>query len=366
MTKRLLVATRKGLFDLHQQNTGDWQVANSHFLGEPVSMVLRDPHDNTLYAALNLGHFGTKLHRSDDEGQHWLEVGVPSYSDISCSEVKNTDTEDNNSGPSLKQIWSMECGAAGTLWAGTIPGGLFKSTDRGDSWQLVDNLWQNPLREQWFGGGYDEPGIHSICVDPRDSNRITVAVSCGGVWISEDSGEQWRISTNGMWADYTPPEQRENSAIQDPHRLVQCQGSPDHFWVQHHNGIFRSTDNAANWTEINAQPSSFGFAVAVHPQQPDTAWFVPAIKDDKRYPVDAKLVVTRTHDGGQSFTALDQGLPTQNSYDLVYRHCLDIDTTGNCLAIASTTGNLWISENGGDHWAKVSGYLPPVYALRFV
>jgi hypothetical protein len=360
MSQRLLVATRKGLFDFRQQATGKWLAKPPHFMGEPVSMVLKDRFDESLYAALNLGHFGTKLHRSSDDGQSWQEVSVPSYASIAAGDGDDTD------GPSLKQIWALESDGAGTLWAGTIPGGLFKSSDRGNSWQLAENLWHNPLRKQWFGGGYDEPGIHSICIDPNNNRHLTVAVSCGGIWISDDGGDNWRVSTKGMWADYTPPEQRDNSAIQDPHRMAQCPGAVNNLWVQHHNGIFRSIDGGANWAEIKATPSSFGFAVAVHPSQPDTAWFVPAVKDDLRYPVAARLVVSRTVDGGKTFTSLSRGLPQEDSYDLVYRHCLDIDSSGERLAMASTTGNLWVSENSGDRWSQLSGYLPPVYALRFV
>ncbi len=75
-------------------------------------------------------------------------------------------------------------------------------------------------------------------------------------------------------------------------------------WTQHHCGIWRSSDNGASWQECEAQPSSFGFAVAVHPREPDTAWFAPGIKDERRMPVDAALCVTRTRDGGKSFEAL--------------------------------------------------------------
>lgn len=358
MTKRLLVATRKGLFDIQQRRSGQWDTVNRSFLGEPVSMVLRDARDNAQYAALDLGHFGTKLHRSDDDGKSWQEVSAPSYEGI-----KGKDGEDD---PSLKLIWSLETGLSGTLWAGTIPGGLFKSIDRGESWQLVESLWENPLREQWFGGGYDQPGIHSICVDPRDANHLAIAVSCGGIWLSEDNGEHWRVACEGLAADYMPPDQKNNPAIQDPHRLVQCRDEPENFWIQHHNGIFRSTNGCDNWTEIHAEPSSFGFAVAVHPQQPDTAWFVPAIKDMQRYPVDGKFVVNCTQDGGKTFTAFTSGLPQDESYDLVYRHGMAVDDSGECLAVASTTGNLWVSENSGEHWQQISNYLPPVYAVRFV
>jgi len=148
--------------------------------------------------------------------------------------------------------------------------------------------------------------------------------------------------------------------------MVQSPSNPEVYWVQHHNGIFRSTDGAASWHEIkNVQPSVFGFAVVVHPHDPNTAWFVPGVKDECRVPVDGKLVVTRTRDGGKKFKILGKGLPSKHCYDLVYRHGLAIDDSGNRLAFGSTTGGLWVSENQGDDWENVSLTLPPVYAVRF-
>jgi len=49
----------------------------------------------------------------------------------------------------------------------------------------------------------------------------------------------------------------------------------------------------------------------------------------------------------------------------VFRHALDVDETGSRLVCGSTTGNVWITEDGGDSWQTVSSTLPPVYALRF-
>jgi hypothetical protein len=51
---------------------------------------------------------------------------------------------------------------------------------------------------------------------------------------------------------------------------------------------------------------------------------------------------------------------------LTYRHGLDVDETGERLVFGSTTGSVWISEDGGDSWQNVSTHLPPVYAVRFV
>ena len=96
-----------------------------------------------------------------------------------------------------------------------------------------------------------------------------------------------------------------------------------------------------------------------------TAWFIPAVKDECRIPYNAQLVVTRTRDGGKSFEVLREGLPQEQAYDLIYRHGLDIDITGERLAMGSTTGGLWVSENQGDSWNCISTHLPPVYNVRF-
>lgn len=359
MSDRLLVGTRKGLFTL--QRDPRWRIANTAFMGDPVSMVLHDPRSDTLFAALNLGHFGVKLHRSRDRGASWQEIAVPAYP-LQPEGAK---------GPawSLVQIWCLETGGAdqpGLLWAGTMPGGLFRSDDDGDSWTLVRSLWDRPERLEWFGGGADSPGIHSICVDPRDSRRITLAVSCGGVWQSEDRGETWQVTTDGMHATYMPPERATDPNVQDPHRMVSCPAAPDVFWLQHHNGLFRSTDGARHWQEVApTKPPRYGFPVVVHPRDPQTAWFVPAAADESRYAPDGAMCVHCTRDGGASFEALRGGLPQEHAYHLVYRHCLDIDATGSRLAMGSTTGGLWLSENGGEHWETLQLHLPPVYAVRF-
>lgn len=359
MSDRIVAATRKGLFFFVRTPRG-WELEKDAFLGTPMTYVLQDQRDGAIYAAANLGHFGPKLHRSKDGGETWDEITMPAFS--------KKDGEEE-AGPSVIQIWSMALaeGGAGNLWAGTIPGGLFRTRDGGASWTLNEPLWNVPERERWFGGGYDQPGIHSVCVDPRDGRRVSVAVSCGGVWDSVDDGESWALSAKGMRAAYMPPDLAEEGAVQDPHRMVQCSGRPDVFWVQHHNGIFRSSDNLGSWAEIVPEPcSGFGFAVAVHPDDPDTAWFVPAVKDEFRFPQDGKFVVSRTRDGGTTFEVIDEGLPQMASYDLVYRHALDVDATGLRLAIGSTTGGAWVSENGGDTWSDLPARLPPVYSVHFL
>lgn len=360
---KAMVATRKGLFELNRRQDG-WQIESSSFLGEPVSMALHDRRDGSTYAALNLGHFGCKLHRREAGSDAWTEVAVPAYPPQPESAKDELEWK-------LQFIWSLAAGGTdqpGVLWAGTLPGGLFRSGDRGDSWQLVRSLWDVPQRKEWFGGGYDAPGIHSICVDPRDSNTVLVGISCGGAWVTRDGGESWALKAKGMIATYMPPERADDESIQDPHLITRCPGAPDVLWCQHHNGIWRSADGGAYWQQLHPQGGlpDFGFAVAAHPSDPNTAWFVPAVADQKRIPADAALAVSRTRDGGKSFEALRSGLPQQQCYDLIYRHGLAVADDGKTLLMASTTGSLWVSENGGEQWQEISSNLPPIYAVRFL
>lgn len=356
MDERAWLATRKGLFEMRRGAAGGWVVQRTSFLGEPVSALLPPDPDGRMLAALNLGHFGVKLQASDDAGASWHEVATPVYP------AQPAGAE----GPAwtLVQVWTLEA-ARGTVWAGTLPGGVFRSDDFGATWSLVDALWQQPGRSEWFGGGYDTPGVHSICPHPVRPGELMVGISCGGAWMSADDGASWALRARGMRAAYMPPERAEDANVQDPHRIVRCRVRPEVLWCQHHNGIWRSTDNGLLWQEVQAPVSSFGFAVAVHPTDPDTAWFVPAEADQRRVPVDGAVIVNRTRDGGRSFQTLRNGLPQQQAFDLVHRHGLEVADDGRSLLMGSSTGNLWSSNDGGDAWQWVSAHFPPIHAVRF-
>ncbi|MDF1812990.1 MAG: hypothetical protein P1V20_12270 [Verrucomicrobiales bacterium] len=369
MSSRFYVGTRKGLFTFEKGNSG-WSQTGADFLGVPVPMLLSDHRNNALFIAAEHEHFGTKLHRSKDGGKTWDELEPPVYPEKPDDAPLIVDPWRKVEVPwSLKKVWSMETGgnSDGELWCGTIPGGLFRSTDHGESWELNESLWNRPERSKWSGGGYDFPGIHSICVHPEDPEKIALGISCGGVWRTADGGKSWTQNAHGMVYDFIPEEQgAAEPDSQDPHCMVQCRKSPERFWVQHHCAIYRSDNGAESWTEVkDVSPSGFGFAVAVHPEDPDTAWFVPAKKDEMRYPVDGKFVINRTRDGGNTFETISKGLPEGPSYDLVYRHALVVGEDGTTLVTGSTTGSLWVSEDGGDSWAHLTAHLPPVYCVKF-
>ncbi len=332
-----------------------------HFLGEPVTAFLRDHDARRWLVALRLGHFGVKLWRSLDAGRSWSESAAPAF-------PPQPEKTDDPHPWSVDQVWTLEGFAdphPDRIWAGTIPGALFRSDDGGGSWALVDSLWNMPERRKWFGGGYDHPGIHSVSVSSADADELLIGVSCGGVWRSLDAGLNWQVG-RGMQATYMPAERRDDPLIQDPHRIVRCRAAPQALWAQHHCGVWRSSDAGLTWQEVGGlRPSAFGFAVAVDPNDPQRAWFAPAAADNQRIPVDAAMAVCRTQDGGLSFEELRNGLPQQHAYHLVYRHALAVAEDGRTLAMGSTTGALWLSDSAGERWDLLGSDLPPIYAVHW-
>ncbi|MFN7131366.1 MAG: WD40/YVTN/BNR-like repeat-containing protein [Myxococcales bacterium] len=356
-THTLLVGTRKGLLVLERSASG-WSLREEAHAGNPVSYAMRDRRSGNLFAGLDLGHWGPKLQRSKDDGRTWEELKAPAYPPTATIKGKPA---------ALEYLWCIAEGGESRrsrLYVGTNPGGLFRSEDGGDSFALVEPLWNHPSREDhWFGGGRNTPGIHSVVVDPRNEARVLVGISCAGVFESSDDGASWAPRNAGLRADFLPDPAADVG--HDPHLLGLCASSPDVLWQQNHCGIFRSVDGGRRWTDVSEPegPARFGFALAAHAHRPEVAWVVPAISDQKRMAVDRRLQVCRTENGGRSWTSLTRGLPQTLCYDVVYRHALDLQ--GEALVFGSTTGNLFFSFDGGEHWETVGTSLPPIYSVRF-
>lgn len=358
MKQRLILGTRKGVMVLDRESNG-WRLSQHGQSGIPVPFAFCDARNATMWASLDHGHWGPKLARSKDAGKTWEDVPAPKYPEGAL--VKE------GKPAALEYIWYIAPGPArrpNRMYLGTNPGGLFQSDDGGNTFALVEALWNQPSRMTgWFGGGRDTPGIHSLFTDPRNPDRTLIAISCAGVFETLDDGKSWTHRNKGLRADFLPDPSSEIG--QDPHFMMACAANPDVLWQQNHCGIFRSEDGAKNWTDISesAGPARFGFAVAAHAKDPKTAWVVPGKSDQERTTIDGALFVCRTQDGGKTWQKQTKGLPQQLAYDLVYRHALDI--AGDALAFGSTTGNLFFSPDGGENWTTVANYLPPIYSVRF-
>lgn len=362
----LLVATAKGLI-IFEKKQRAWRVKDVYFVGLPVSMIFMDERTDTWWAGTPHRHWGQKLHRSTDLGKTWEQIAAPRYP--ANAYLKN------GKPAALKLIWCMASAGIdkpNELWLGTEPGGLFHSRDHGNSFQLVETLWQHPSRsELWFGAGKDEPFIHSIVIDPRNSNHVYIAVSCAGVFETLDAGRSWQLRNVGLKATYLPNPDVEVG--HDPHLLLACKSAPDVLWQQNHCGIFRTINGGKIWQDVSEKNkisntqypiphlAHYGFALAIDNENPLRAWVIPAVSDEVRVPHNLALCVCRTENGGETWQQLLKGLPQKNCFDIVFRHAFDIYK--NTLAFGTTNGNLYISENFGDDWKSINNNLPRIEAV---
>lgn len=386
----LLVATRKGSFRVTKL-AGRWQAQLAGHAGSGVNYLARDPNTGRLWALLGHGHWGAKLSISDDQGLTWHDnaaqvkfpagaryIGQDMFEDPSSEYGVGWKTRFRTA--ALQKLWVIGFGRNGSIWIGTIPGGLFESKDQGASFELNLPLWNHESRggnlfagdgsgeTKWFGtpaseGGEFAPGIHSIVVDPRDPKRVLIAISTAGVLETTDGGRSWRSRNRGMTMEHQPDPEAEWG--HDPHFVTLCAQHPDRLWQQNHVGVFTSDNGADSWTKVSAPTSGvhFGFPIAADAHDPKVAWVVPGRSDAQRMSLDGGIFVARTEDAGQSWQPLRRGLPQEGAHDIVYRHALDCQQS--LVAFGSTTGNLYLSEDRGESWQTVSNNLPPIYSVRF-
>lgn len=358
--KKLLVGTTKGLVILERGLSG-WSVYDVQFLGMPATYVYVHPYSGDWWIALAHRHWGQKLHYSRDEGITWQSVDPPHYppgAEIRAGKAAN-----------LKKIWSINHAGPENpeaIWLGTEPGGLFYKASHTANFKLNTGLWNHPSRldeNQWFGAGRDFPFLHSIVVDPRDSQHLYVAVSCAGVFESTDGGQSWQPRNKGLIAAYLPNPHVEIG--HDPHSVIACEGKPDVLWQQNHCGIFRSKNGGTNWTNVSEQEglANYGFALAIDPTDSDRAWVIPAVSDEMRVAPNLALCVCMTQDGGKNWIPQRTGLPQSFSFDIVFRHAFVMQD--NVLAFGTTTGNLFLSEDFGNSWECISSNLARIDCLSF-
>ena len=196
------------------------------------------------------------------------------------------------------------------MWAGTEPGAVWRSADRGETFELVRGLWDHPHRTEW-GEGFGGQAFHTILPHPDDPDSVTVAISTGGVYQTADGGRVLGAAQPGHPRRSSCPR-----ASSTPSSDSACTRSrrhpsrPERLFLQNHGGVYRSDDHGATWESIaEGLPADFGFPVVVHPHEPDTVFVFPLNAGEGRYPTDGQARVWRSRDAGETWEALGDGLP---------------------------------------------------------
>lgn len=370
----LFVGTKKGgLVLTSDPNRETWERSDLHFKGWKVMYMGLDPRDQRLHAAVDHTVFGPSNHYSDNLGDSWTQASEPPAFRFPSQSGRPIGTAEEARDPDsaaakeeeVVSIWQIQPGSAaepGTLYAGVEPAALFKSTDRGDTWQIVEGLYHHPHRPQWYPskGGL---ALHSILPHPTDPDKMWVAISTGGCYFTEDGGKNWSPRNKNVLADFMPEKYPEFG--QCTHKMILHPQAPDRLYQQNHCGVYRSEDGGEAWIDIGEGklPSRFGYPILAHPHDPDTIYVVPVEGDQFRYSANSEFVIWRSRDRGENWTPLRQGLPDP-AYLVVLREGLAADTCQQAGIYAGTkTGEIFTSLDGGDTWQLMMDYLPPIYSL---
>ena len=359
-TSIVLIGSAKGLVLLKKDLTGQWKITEVFFKGFNISMIYVDERTGRWWVGISHKHWGQKLHYSDDHGAAWLEANMPTFENAQMP---------NGKPARLRQAWCMHHGGTdreGVLWLGTDPGGLFYSDDHGASFTLVKELWNHPSRQaegQWFGAGSDYPFIHSIVLDPNDSDHLYVAVSCAGVFETQDGGRTWAARNQGLKAAYLPNPKVEVG--HDPHALFMPGKHTGVLWQQNHCGIYYSKNSGREWIDVSSKdgPPYYGFALAVDEKDAACAWVIPAESDESRIAPGLSLQVFETRDFGQSWKSVSTGLPGAFAFDIVLRQAFA--RKQNTMIFGTTNGNLFLSEGHDVKWQTISQNLAKVNVVTF-
>jgi len=362
---RLLVGTRKGAFVLTADGARkNWEVSGPHFAGWEIYHLKGSPADpNRIYVSQTSGWFGQQIQRSSDGGQTWEAVGNKfEYEGVAGSHQWYDGTQHPWE---FKRVWHLEPSLSDPdlVYAGAEDASLFRSADGGQTWEELAGLRGHGSGPSW------QPGaggmcLHTILQDPANAQRLFVAISAAGAFRTDDGGQTWKPINRGLKSQYIPDPNAEVGHC--VHRIALHPSRPGVLFMQKHWDVMRSDDGGDSWREISGNlPSDFGFPVAVHAHEPDTAYVLPLKSDAERYPCDGKLRVYRSRAGGEEWEGLTQGLPQRDCYVNVLRGAMSIDTLDECGVYFGTTGGqVYGSADGGDTWAPIVRDLPAVLSVE--
>jgi hypothetical protein len=362
---RVLVGTRKGAFVLTSDGRREnWDVSGPHFAGWEIYHMKGSPADpNRLYASQCSGWFGQMIQRSNDGGKTWEPVGNKFIYDG----VPGTHQwYDGKPHPwEFKRVWHLEPSLTDpdTVHAGIEDAALFRSQDGGQNWEELSGLRKHGSGPRW------QPGaggmcLHSIIQDPKNPDRMFIAISAAGAFRTDDGGETWQPINKGLKSLYIPdPEAEVGHCV---HHIAMHQSRPGVLFMQKHWDVMRSDNGGDSWQEVSGNlPTDFGFVIDVHAHDPETIYVVPIKSDSEHYPPDGKLRVYRSKTGGNEWEALTRGLPQSDCYVNVLRDAMAVDSMDSCGVYFGTTGGqLYASADAGDNWTPIVRDLPGVLSVE--
>lgn len=374
----VLIGTTKGAFVISDgKDRSGWQVAGPFCDGWSINHVIGDPDTGKIWAGGGGDFHGAGVWCSDDGGANWeltrlTKGGMDDWAanDADFAKMINWTEEPLPFEDAFSQVWSLGY-AHGTLYAGTKPAVFLASEDHGKSWRKIEALTDHPSAKDWNPGAAGLT-LHTIVSDPADAKKLWVGISAAGVFATEDGGESWerrnRLSNAESCGHHDhPAAPRDGETGHCVHNMVRAPGVGDVLYQQNHHGVWRSGDGGRSWDDITqGLPSTFGFPIRVHPQDPQTIWTIPLNGDMAgRYPPGAAAAVWKSSDGGANWDAKRDGLPQEACFFTVLRQAMAGDRRESAgVYFGTNSGSVYASVDEGETWDEIARHLPTILAVE--
>ncbi|MGI0131165.1 MAG: WD40/YVTN/BNR-like repeat-containing protein [Thermoplasmata archaeon] len=360
---RILLGTRKGSYVV-EGDTGRkrWKVGPVSHEGGEVYHVVADPrHPGDLYAAVNSGFWGPMAQRSRNWGKSWKEIATP----LTLGRKERTPEFDEAKVAKrpLINLWHFEPGLASepdTVYLGADPHLLFRSNDLGGSWEPINAINQHPARENWSPGA-GGACLHTILIDPRDSQRLYIGMSAVGTFRSDDGGASWKPTNKGVLAPFQPDKHPETG--QCVHKVVADSADPDTFYRQDHGGMYVSHDRMDHWSRIGKPlGDDFGFGVASPPSTPGKAYFV-RLDGMARVTGEGHMQVHEWDDKTRKWRKLLSSKAFPGHFGVQREGIATDGLTPPGIYIGTTTGQLFVSPDAGRSWRLIPFQFPGIHSV---
>lgn len=244
----------------------------------------------------------------------------------------------------LPQIWSLAIHPRNPdiLYAGTCPADLFRSTDGGRTWKLLDA----GIPRKCLVDAPIVPRVTCIDADPGQPERIYAGVEIAGFYRSDDGGEHWRYLSEGL-------------ASLDIHDFVAFPHSPDTLIATTNNGIFISRDGGVHWNSLEIQkhfPWSYTRNCTV--DAGDQRTFYVGIGNG---PPGDRGALFRTRDLGETWERCGlPGDPNSTVWNLAMNR-----SDPSLIYVTTISGEVYRSVDRGGSWVKTRHEFGEVRAIAW-
>jgi photosystem II stability/assembly factor-like uncharacterized protein len=240
-----------------------------------------------------VGSFGEGVFKSEDHGKHWVRRQVGTGAIIVGLDVDPIDH---------------------SVYVATVFGGIWKSTDFGDTFTRIDRAPGAPP------GEFLDLSGRGITVDPRNHSTVYFADRGTGIWRSPDAGASW-TNVDGEPAQNVTVDPTDSNIVYSGSLFA---------------GVLKSTDGGASFTvKSNGLPDGVHMppagGVRVNPAHPNVL-YVGAEGDG----------VFKSTDGAETWMTVDLGLDGSIVLGLA------IDPIRPNILYAATSSSVYKTRTGGE------------------